>query len=384
MSASLAKLDRETINFSSLPKSGNIDPFFSSSSTLNIITGNVNNDRRVELSNGLFYETHEKFKFIHRINDILKSVTKFNSQIIGLCELDSVGKELIQSKLEQLGYTVITGAYAPGDQYTFYHLIAFDSKLIQSIESKMYWFTSTPTDALDGTKRPKFSLNFDNTNRDPLLIELHEEFEKGTLILVFNYASEKIIFSMNHFGLRKPYRLKSAELLNSFLNKLSAEYDTNKIIIGGDFNTFESDGGISQLDALTKDNYILASETSTFYDGTNDLGKATYTFLSYCYDVGLLRKDQRQWLDISKELDQITDLTQKRIRLGEIILEIHGSPLKSYLDHIMYKGFKFGKMRVLVPEKFDPHNVNDLFIESYQKAIPLTSSDHLFILSEFN
>jgi hypothetical protein len=291
---------------------------------------NINHDRRIT-----GFKPFSGFKLENRLSSM-----EFTADITCLCEIGCDILEEVVKKFPE--HQVFTGLYAPyNNPQSFNFLIAVKNN-IPVLMNKMFWFTSTPNEIL--IKREEC----------PVLQECKESYEKGSLIVVVEVNEEPIIISMNHFGLRLPYRLKSAELLNEEIERLKKEFNTNKSIIGGDFNTFTDNGPAEiQLGALLK---------------TGELAKtnAPFTFVAYPFDTGLDGKE------LMEKYHKMTGTDQDiRVQHYKNICEKYNGPIISYLDHIITSGIS-AKVEVL--GQFE--NVEELVKQSCITGIPAFLSDH--------
>jgi hypothetical protein len=324
-----------------------------------IYTHNSNSDRRAE--NGYASESFEYFKFVHRLDTLIQDLLQYKPNIIGFCEVDKQSKILLENSLISEGFTIVVNsipqAYAPYQQpdNSFYYVVAYKKSEITLLDNMMIWFTSTPRTALTA----------DTRKSDRILLENKETFEKGSFICLFkDQMNNKFIYSINHYPLRDLYQQTSSRILNAELNKLQAEWQVDKVIVAGDFNTFPRDGSPD----------MRAINELSGYQICDLIGN---TFCSYPYDLGLPTPESTAHMN--NVLCKIEDPVEQRLAFGNYVLELHGNPIMSQLDWVLTKGIII-KNSLL---NYDFNCDKESFIESCSSGKPKYPSDHAATIINF-
>ena len=340
---------------------------------ISVYMQNADNMRAIQLPDGRFHKSHPKFQFIFRVDSIVKNIRMSQADIVGLCELDNAGRDLIIEKLSALGYTCQYGQYSPGDERTFNFVIGYTDKF-KYVSHRMIWFTSTPEIPLKDENRPAKSVN-DNTHWDPVLaLQKNSEFEKGSLITIFESASgRRFLVSVNHFGLQFPYNKISSEVLFDRVEKIKIEYNVEHVIIGGDFNTFGFENSKSTLVKMPRELEIFAGKYKRSNPQTSSTAEPIgFTFVGHCYDLGLGVDPS-----VLEKFYKLTNVQEQRVHLGEDILRRYPNLLRSVLDHVLYCGFTEMESRILIPSNLCEPDLTEQFKKSYIEGMPMAPSDHM-------
>lgn len=332
-----------------------------------ICAWNVNSDRRVESENGYAFGPFTQYKFVHRIAQISDLLKKNPCDILVLFELDVTTVEMANVLMKDLGYTTLPKmAYAPQNDGSMFYLVGY-KPTVTIIGSDNYWFTSQPTLPLEPHQRPNFRQN-KVENCDSVLVECKEEFEKGTFFVTFKYNDTTYILSVNHFGLRVDYKIKSALMLQNFIEEMKQKYDTDKVIVMGDFNIFPNDPKGLLDDPMFSSGFTKSKQ---YYLETDNV-EALFSFVCYPYDLGL-RKDPKEVPSILDMYNKVDDNKEKRMFLATNTIKYFYGPITSLLDLVYCN---VSHRAYLIPT-FDFSNLTKEFLCSAETGIPMSPSDHL-------
>lgn len=318
------------------------------------LSHNINSDGRVSL-----HPCFKKWSLSERINFIIEGIKEENHDIVSLFEISAEFLNSVVEGLRLLDYDTTYASYSP-NQYpdrSFYYVIAYKKKIL-AIKQYMFWFTNTPFNALTTEQR----------DNDKVLLNVNEKFEKGSFISVFNYNGFVFAHVSLHLGLRKPYQEKCVRMLIDHLKI----YGDLPIIVSGDMNTFDDfvDGETDTVSLFKKDNFTHCQHDKTF------------TFIGYPYDLGApLTPEIKQKINDTMEKFKLIKSTKsdEEIRkfFGKSIIEIHGKPIMSILDHVFIKGID--DYQITIDDKnlcsLSPEELNNEFIKNGLNK-PLTLSDH--------
>lgn len=316
---------------------------------------NINFDQNVEdgYASNDFYD----WKLKNRLTSIMTVIKNNMPTFVSLVEVSSTHRNDVVNELVSLGYRVIHGAYSP-NQYpedkSLYYVFGFDESYTL-INSYMYWFTNTPLNPLT-----------DNTRKvDPVLLECNQDYERGTLICIFEKDNSRLVISSYHLGDNKQYQIKSNQLFLSHI----ISFSNMKIIIGGDFSDFVQDT-------------ISAFENVGFKHCDNN----KFTFVGYPYDLGT-PKTPEQETAISETMNKLTEMSgyphqDVQNMMANAIVSIYGAPLTSTYDHVFVMNTNNNVLDVLDNGLNNDSNLTRTFLENGAHS-PLTPSDHFPLLLNF-
>lgn len=333
--------------------------------SLSIMSWNINNDRRVEF-NGIASREFADWSLSNRLPAIINLIANSKTNILALFEIGFEYIHPIINELIKLGYKTIHGSYSPNQtpNFSLYYIIGYDNSVIL-IENHMYWFTDTPL----------IPLTTESRKVDTVLSRNKEEYEKGTLISIFEYNGIRFVYSVVHLGLRKSYQIECVQMLIDHLNSFKLP-----IIVSGDFNTFpDFVNGI--------DDTLTLFENAGYDHCKNDKD----TFLGYAYDLGAPTTPEKK-IDIQTAQNIIktmitSDASYFEIRQAYVksILDIHKKPIMGTLDHIFFKNIPRSIKYTInvIDTSIMERDIIQLFKDKAHEK-PLTPSDHFALVIRFD
>ena len=323
-----------------------------------ILNYNIQCDRR-NSPGGPFHASHKNWTIEFRLPAIMKFIKFHNPTVVNLFEISADICNDVMIGLRELGYNVVTGAYAANNSGAFHYVTGVAKTCIIN-KSHMFWFTSTPFDPLSD----------DTRSSDTVLVENKEAFEKGSLIVDITTPDKAhVLISVNHWPLRFDYQMQCSKMLTNYLAEQIHQDPDIKIVCGGDFNTFPS------FEGKCIKNLIDAGFTHHVDPNTK------ISFIAWPFDLGLVDP-----AIVRDAIDKIKDMSPLEARkwLVTRVIELHGSPLCSLLDHVFTYGFNpESSMKLLVPDGLDLNNLTPAFIESALNDAPIggSLSDHFATLT---
>ena len=340
---------------------------FLNPSDISILSWNINTDRRVEYINGYAHYAFDGFTLKNRLNGIEEYLRHKNATIVSLCEVNPDYKEDIFNVLNRLGYKINCGACAPNQSpdMSFYLIEGYKEYELTLINSYMHWFTATPTIALKPENR--YERQTYKPFVDSVMSEFQEEYERGSLISIYQRNNGSVfVHSMNHFGLRDPYKIKSCEILRDHLEEIRSHDENIGIVVSGDFNTFPT-----SVDAW--DWKILSPLTNIGF--CYAINGKTNTFNSYPYDLGISR-NQKEKDSVDACLEKAKQMANKReIRelFWDTLIKNRGDIIKGALDHVLIWNINVKNCYVDLMDTVENLDMKKNTIE----GIPSMLSDHL-------
>ena len=365
---------------------------------LNFISYNVNSDRRVELlvdgqnvRKGIATDSHENWSFENRAERLAKQILAAHPDIVCLQEMDIRSVEIMQKLLASNGYKAHVQAYNETDG-AFRFITAFKKDRFKLIHADRRYFNVHPDKA---TVRPENYSKLASQEKQKFFDEnFGEEFERPVHLLALNdgKTGKSIFVANNHFGLRRNYRMKSAELLAQFLDEFQNTNHADKdsvILVSGDFNAFPDDGGFEQMQIIEKAGYDCLSKGAKFFDGSREGIVASGTISMYPYDFGILKADVVKThndnafkiSEARERRDFINEVAAQNIpALGGILDFIFGrnisSVRKSYvMIQSLLDGVEFDASKLESEGKY----LKDFIIQINASNVPAFPSDHFMM-----
>jgi endonuclease/exonuclease/phosphatase family metal-dependent hydrolase len=316
------------------------------------------------------------FGIVDRLDAIKHFISQSGSDIIQLQELRLItleDKSIIDpitpliDYLTSLNYTVLVCPYNQTGGQCFQYISAFNNELFKHRLSYTRYITKTPLVSTNHLQ--ELSIIKENN--------YGEEFERCVFINALERTDGKLIFTINcHLSMLVDIRIKSSELINTFVREILTINPNAGIILSGDFNSFVDRRGQEQLDILKE----TLDHTSSNLAGSS--------FINYPFDLGAQESKFRELINGFKSLptpekrQSFIDLYTKHCPAYGGVVDLK---YDSYilLDHFFTHGFKYdGAIMIPTPLNGEPENYKEDIIKQYvlKSEGPAFASDHQIIV----
>lgn len=344
------------------------------------------NERAPLIKDNLGKIISEKHPDVIQIQEARRFMTKFGDQV------DSV--TYLVDFLQTQGYEVLVQPYNQTGDKSFQYITAFNSQRFKLESRAIKYLTKTPDEP---TPRPSTEgMSVDEKKAVEDKIKEHNFgpfFERGVFITgLQDLETGHNIYAMNvHLDIPEFCRMKSSELVVSFVQEIVTKDPMANVLISGDFNSFPEVKGEEQIGIIT--NAVLEGQTeplldeatkTLFLDGTEMVLDST--FLAFPYDFAAASKR------LESETARLTALPPAQRK--EEVTDTYERECKAWggkLDHMFFtRGLKAAKT-VLIPDltsdegpvSYQEEDVRGYVVQKAHEGKPAFGSDHKPIFSSF-
>ena len=339
-------------------------------------TWNINTDSRLEEK--FARELYPEWRSNARVGMIQKAMP--NSDIIHIQEtrhyINKYGEEVdsvtpMLDFFKDRGYNSSLQAREPLDYRSLQYITVYKADRFELVENKVFYCTKTPNE-LKG--KPDVSGKTPEEAKlltDAYLDHNYGEVEEHTILLthLLDKASLEDIWTINvHIAFALTHRKAVSEMIVKIVKDLGPDA---KVIIAGDFNSFDGWGGSEQMQILTSSDLLAdVSENLKLPNGESMPGNTT--FFAYPFDCITDQKDIKNKLYDSTDKDEVNQVFAQ-----------YGRATGGQLDHIVVSNnlHQVGDTVLNVTPQFFP--LPDNYTESAVKDYilshlegPAFASDH--------
>jgi endonuclease/exonuclease/phosphatase family metal-dependent hydrolase len=357
-----------------------------STNNIKFTTWNICTDRRAEetFARPFFPEWRSR----ERIESIKHEILNSKSDIIHIQEarnftnqhgekVDSLSH--ILEFFEDHGYNVSFQLRAPLWPQSFYYITAYKADRFQLSKTDSFYLTKTP-DKLKGDSN-KTGTTPEET-KDIIRTEALEhgfgeagEFSVLASYLVDSFTGNKICTLNIHKGLASEHRKHASKIILEYVENLDKDI---KVIMSGDFNSFDDGSGAEQMSILT-DSPLLTDISNNIILPNGDPAPNLLTFIAYPYDC--VPPFDRN-IDIGEARYKIANSQSKEelTQLSKLYCASNGRQL----DHILIGPNLHKVSNVMLnvtpqfhpgPDSYEEEDLNDYIFKHIEKG-PAFASDH--------
>ena len=320
---------------------------------------------------------------IIQVQEARKFTTKFQDRV------DSV--TYLVDFFHAQGYEVLVQPYNQTGERSFQFITAYNPKSFRLENSYIRYLTQTP-DA--PTPRPSIEGKSVEEKRSILdQIKDHNygvEWERGVFITgLRDLETNKVVYSFNvHLDIPLNIRMKSSELLVSFVKEIIETDSEANVLMSGDFNSFPDWGGDDQLKLL---NEAVLDGQSLLSESTRDLKlrngtSIDFSFIAFPYDFAANEKR----LNLTQTLCDMPPAERREKIIN--VFQTECQALGGKLDHMFFsRGLDPIKTALIPavttdeePASYQEKDVKEFILRTAQEQNqPAFASDHQPICSTF-
>lgn len=309
--------------------------------TITFTTWNINTDSRLERMNPR--ETHSLWRSKAREEMVKQGLPL--SDIIHIQEagdyINNYGEHInsalsVKDYLESEGYSVSTRPLKPSDPYSLEYITAHKINRFELLENKFFYCTKTPHEFQEiASEEERLNHNYDDYHQRTVF----------TTHLLDKVTGEDLWTINVHIGFSLIHRKQVSKMILEFIETLG---DNPKVIVAGDFNSFDNWGGAEQMEILNNSG-LLTEVTKELVLPNAELVPGNTTFFAFPFDCITDDKEIKNQVAKSMNKQEIDQIFAKDCRATG-----------GQLDHILIsKNLNQIEKAVLnVTPQFFPHPVN--------------------------